>query len=227
MIRLTDRQQLIYRLLAWDIIESVDGNVITPERVTAFYPFTQTDVTNITKAAEKAVIWAEQLPSLNAKISQEEWIEIRKSPWEPAYDRVCGFVGKPLGLALWKEYLREDDKDILNRNRVWLICLITFLYSVEDRPDRTWKPSAEENLFLHDAIEYVNKLPGGFLQTSQFSCLFKMSLFAPDDTDNVYIRRIWEMSDMLLDENTRQGIIANANLNLRLRGKDEIIINTR
>jgi hypothetical protein len=214
--RLIERKQLITRLLTWDIIESVDEKpVITAERVTAFYPFTQTKVKNISKSAEKVIDWTGKLKHLNPELSLEEWKNIRKSEWEPAFDEVCGYLGKPLGMTIWGDYLKNSNRPLSNKHRLWLICLITFLDTIDDSTERSWSPSEDEDMFLQNAIEYINQIGEGFIRDMQMQGLFKISYFAPENTENKNIKKIREISEKFLDKNTRQRLSSNADMNMK------------
>jgi len=222
--RRSNRVQLLGHLYRWDIIESVDDEpVVTSEKIMAFYPFLPHVVKNISKSAEKVVYWVKKLKPLHADMTEKQWLKIRKSYWEYKLDATTFLLGKPLAMTLWKQYLKEqnrnaDIKDI--KHRLWLISLWTYFHSLGRISNSSWVPDENDNSFLRDAITYVAQLPDGHIRKLAMESLFAITCYAPEELANQHIKKIRVLSKRLLTEDIRRRAILLAERNKR--GKKRI-----
>jgi transcription termination factor NusB len=214
--RKQSRIQLNTLLYHWDIIESVDmENVITPRKIMFDYIYSNKSVKNINISAEKVLIWARKLPPINAKISEMEWISNRRSGMGPKLDFVCARLGKPLSIALWKQYLSDGGISDSDKLRIWLISLSTYLrYCFHQlKTNDVLIPDKQESQYLQDALKNILKLPEGHIRKLLMSALYSISLYGSETSKNESVINIRKAALEILDESTRQQFITITNNN--------------
>ena len=223
-VRRRDRIRLLFHLYRWDLVESVDGEpYITPERVTATYPFAEPyPVKNVAKSAAGFVYWVRQLKPLAADVTEEVWISRRQSEREYTLDEVAYRIGRPLAQAVWDQYLKEPERSGVSDVRCRLWCTVGAVVAASLCKEGTWVPSEAETALLVAGATYAEGLPPGLLRDAAADEFFKATCFVPDERVTDQVRSVRNRCGALMSEDARRGAVesvARARQELKARSQ--------
>lgn len=179
--RREERRRLLFFLYHWDMIGAQDTARPLNERILRYYMFSDKKVENVDEAAMKAAEWIRRLPPIEESFTEESYLAYLGEARHHRLNYVCCLLDRPLGMALWRQFLRSVEPAAEkgpHTLRLWLTSLCCF--ASFKRGEGRWPPTDDELAYLKDALEFVREMRSGHVRETLIRWLYRISCFSSE-----------------------------------------------